>query len=95
MPNTATIEPRMTNVVGLVPDALKAMYALAKAAEHDDVPETTRYTVHLPDPVSDEIWDEAARHYDETALAALLVDIATINVWNRFNAATRQPAGAG
>jgi AhpD family alkylhydroperoxidase len=48
-----------------------------------------------PDPVPDEIWDEAARHYDETALAALIIEIAAINVWNRFNAATRQPAGSG
>ena len=43
--------------------------------------------------VPDEIWDEAARHYDEKALAALLVSIGVINVWNRFNAATRQIAG--
>jgi AhpD family alkylhydroperoxidase len=47
-----------------------------------------------PDPVPDEIWDEAARHYDEQALAALVIEIASINVWNRFNVAVRQPAGA-
>jgi alkylhydroperoxidase family enzyme len=46
-----------------------------------------------PDPVPDEAWDEAARHCDEAALAALVLDIALINVWNRLNAATRQPAG--
>jgi AhpD family alkylhydroperoxidase len=46
------------------------------------------------DPVPDEIWEEAARHYDETALASLLISIATINVWNRLNVATRQVAGA-
>jgi AhpD family alkylhydroperoxidase len=45
------------------------------------------------DPVPDEIWDEAARHYDETALAGVLLAIANINVWNRLNAATRQVAG--
>jgi AhpD family alkylhydroperoxidase len=45
------------------------------------------------DPVPDEIWNEAARHYDERALASLLVAIATINVWNRLNVATRQVAG--
>ena len=45
------------------------------------------------DPVPDSIWNEAARHYDEPALAALLVGIATINVWNRLNVATRQVAG--
>jgi AhpD family alkylhydroperoxidase len=47
-----------------------------------------------PDPVSDEVWSEAARHYDETALAALIVSIASINVWNRLNAAVKQVAGA-
>jgi AhpD family alkylhydroperoxidase len=47
-----------------------------------------------PDPVPDEIWDEVARHYDEPARAALILQIAQINVWNRLNAATRQVAGA-
>ncbi len=47
-----------------------------------------------PDAVSDEIWQEAAQHYDEKALAALLIAIANINVWNRLNAAVRQPVGA-
>jgi len=46
-----------------------------------------------PDPVPDEVWEEAARHYDESALAGLVLSIAGINVWNRLNVATRQPAG--
>ncbi|MDK1388664.1 carboxymuconolactone decarboxylase family protein [Sinorhizobium sp. 8-89] len=45
------------------------------------------------DPVPDEIWDEAAKHYDEQALAALIIQISLINTWNRFNVATRQVAG--
>ena len=45
------------------------------------------------DPVPDEVWDEAAKHYDEAGLAALVLAIATINVWNRLNVATRQIAG--
>jgi AhpD family alkylhydroperoxidase len=47
-----------------------------------------------PDPVSNEVWSEAARHYDEQQLAALVLCIANINVWNRLNVATRQVAGA-
>jgi len=47
-----------------------------------------------PDPVSDQIWDEAARHYAEEGLAALLLAIATTNVFNRLNVPTRQVAGA-
>jgi AhpD family alkylhydroperoxidase len=46
------------------------------------------------DPVPDAIWDEAARHYDERALAALVLSIATTNLFNRVNAATRQLAGS-
>jgi len=38
--------------------------------------------------------DEAARHYDEPALAALIIAIATINTWNRLNVTTRQLAGS-
>jgi AhpD family alkylhydroperoxidase len=43
-----------------------------------------------PDPVPDEVWDEAARHYDEAQLSALVLAIAAINAWNRLNVATRQ-----
>ncbi|HMH12713.1 MAG TPA: carboxymuconolactone decarboxylase family protein [Edaphobacter sp.] len=45
------------------------------------------------DPVPDEIWQEAARNYDEKALAALVLSIANINVWNRLNVAIGQVAG--
>lgn len=65
-------------------DAERAALALTEAV--------TRLS-DRPDPVPDEVWDEAARHYDEGALAALLIGIASINVWNRLNVATRQPAG--
>jgi AhpD family alkylhydroperoxidase len=45
------------------------------------------------DPVPDEIWKEAARHFDEPQLAGLLLSIALTNVWNRLNVTTRQVAG--
>jgi len=45
------------------------------------------------DPVPDDVWNEAAKHYNENALSALIVAIAGINVWNRLNATIRQPAG--
>jgi len=66
-------------------DAERAALALTEAV--------TRLS-DRPDPVPDEIWNEAARHYDESALAALILSIATVNVWNRLNAATRQVPGA-
>lgn len=65
-------------------DAERAALALAEAA--------TRLS-DRPDPVPDEIWDEAARHYQEPALAALIIQIALINVFNRLNVTTRQVAG--
>ena len=46
-----------------------------------------------PDPVSDELWQRVAKHYNERELGALLLSIGAINVWNRLNAATRQVAG--
>jgi AhpD family alkylhydroperoxidase len=45
------------------------------------------------DSVPDSVWEEAARHYDDTQLAGLVMAIAGINTWNRINAATRQVTG--
>ncbi|PYV23823.1 MAG: alkylhydroperoxidase [Acidobacteria bacterium] len=45
------------------------------------------------DPVPEEIWQEATRHYNESELAALILWIAITNVWNRLNVTTRQVAG--
>ena len=45
------------------------------------------------DPVPDDVWEEAARHYDEPQLAALVISIAAINAFNRVNATTRQVSG--
>ncbi len=43
--------------------------------------------------VTDEAWANAAKHYGEDELAALVAVIAEINAWNRLNVITRQPAG--
>jgi AhpD family alkylhydroperoxidase len=45
------------------------------------------------DPVPDEVYQEAAKHYDEQQLSGLILSIGAINVWNRLNIATRQVAG--
>ena len=65
-------------------DAERAALALAEAA--------TRLSDRA-DPVPDEIWNEAARHYDEQSLAALILNIGLINFWNRINVSIRQVAG--
>ncbi|HZT78367.1 MAG TPA: carboxymuconolactone decarboxylase family protein [Vicinamibacterales bacterium] len=143
----------MKNVAFLMPEAMQALVALGRSAEHADVPRKTIDLMHLrasqlngcsvcvdmhwraarqagetderifgvaawrdmpyftdaeraalalteavtriaddPDAVPDAVWNEAARHYDERGLAALLVAIVTINAWNRLNIATRQVA---
>jgi AhpD family alkylhydroperoxidase len=65
-------------------DAERAALALAEAM--------TRLA-DRPDPVPDEIWSEATKHFDERALAGLVLMIATTNFFNRINVATRQVAG--
>lgn len=45
------------------------------------------------DPVTDAVWENAAKHFDEPQLASLVLAIAAINVWNRLNVAVRQPVG--
>ncbi len=149
------MEARMAHPVKVLPEAMKALLALSKAAESGTVPATTHKLIHLrasqingcsvcvemhanelkkagetderifavaawqdapyftdaeraalalaeavtrlddrADPVPDDVWNEAARHYDEPALAALVISIALINAWNRLNVAIRQVAGA-
>ena len=65
-------------------DAERAALALA---------ESLTRIADQPDPVPDDVWDEAARHYDEQALSALVISIAQINVWNRLNVAVGQLVG--
>jgi AhpD family alkylhydroperoxidase len=64
--------------------AERAALALTEAA--------TRLADH-PDPVPDDVWENATRYYNEAQLAALVVGIAAINAWNRLNVTTRQISG--
>ncbi|MER5461268.1 carboxymuconolactone decarboxylase family protein [Streptomyces sp. NPDC002668] len=43
--------------------------------------------------VTDEVWANAAKHYDDEQLTALVSLIAVINAFNRLNVIIRQPAG--
>ncbi|MFJ8581961.1 carboxymuconolactone decarboxylase family protein [Micromonospora sp. NPDC093277] len=147
------LDARIQNPAGLLPDAVKGINLLYKAAHSAGVPGSTLELVHLrasqingcsacvdsgarsarkageteerlfavaawretpyftdaeraalalaesatrladrSDPVPDEVWDEAARHFGEKELAALVLWIATTNFFNRINATTRQPA---
>ncbi|XVV14184.1 carboxymuconolactone decarboxylase family protein [Actinoplanes sp. CA-131856] len=64
-------------------DAERAALALAEAA--------TRLADRA-DAVPDDIWDEAAKHFDDSGLAAIVLWIATTNLFNRINVTTRQQA---
>ncbi|MFC5137764.1 carboxymuconolactone decarboxylase family protein [Actinomycetospora rhizophila] len=66
-------------------DAERAALGLAEAA--------TRIA-DRPDPVPDAVWADAARHFDETALAGLVAQIALTNLFNHANVAIRRPVGA-
>jgi len=66
-------------------DAERAALALTEAA--------TRLADRA-DPVPDAVWEEAARHFDERALASIVLTIGVTNLFNRLNVTTRQIAGA-
>jgi AhpD family alkylhydroperoxidase len=58
-----------------------------------DLAESATRLADRADPVPDAVWSEAAKHYDEKQLAALVVHIALVNLYNRLNVTTRQVAG--
>jgi AhpD family alkylhydroperoxidase len=66
-------------------DAERAALALTEAA--------TRLADRA-DAVTEEIWQEAAHHFDENGLAAIILMVATTNMFNRINATIKEPAGA-
>ena len=66
-------------------DAERAALALAEDA--------TRLADRA-EPVSDVVWDEAKKHYDEKTLGALILQIALINAFNRVNATIKEVAGS-
>lgn len=65
-------------------DAERAALALAEAI--------TRLADHSAG-VPDDVWAQAAEHFDQTQIAALILSIASVNLWNRLNVTTRQVAG--
>ena len=149
------MKPRMKNPVMVLPDAMKAMFALAASAKDTGVPETLFTMIHLrasqingcslcadmharelkkagesderiwaisawydapyfsdaeravfalteaatrladrTDAVSDAVWENAKAHFDEKALAGIIIHITVINAWNRINVTTRTVAGS-
>ena len=96
----AVQHPRIAKKLGETDERLYAVAAWRDAPYFDDAERAALALAEVltrlsdqADPVPDAIWEEAARHYEEQALGALVMAIASINVWNRINVATRQVAG--
>ena len=98
----AVQHPRIARKLGETDDRLFAVACWRDAPYFDEaeraalaLTEAVTRMADTSDPVPDAVWDEAARHYDQTQLAALVMSIGLINLWNRTNVATRQVAGQG
>lgn len=96
----AVQHPRLAKKLGETDERLYAVAAWRDAPYFDDaeraalaLTEAVTRLSDRADPVPDAIWEEAARHYNEQDLGVLVMAIASINVWNRLNVATRQVAG--
>ena len=94
--------PRIARKLGETDDRLFAVACWRDAPYFDPaeraalaLTEAVTRMADSPDPVPDEVWDEAARHYDDAQLGTLVLSIGLINLWNRVNVATRQVAGEG
>jgi AhpD family alkylhydroperoxidase len=60
-----------------------------------DLAESMTRMADRGDPVSDAVWNEAAKHFDEEKLGGLVLYVGLTNLYNRVNVTTRQPAGKG
>jgi AhpD family alkylhydroperoxidase len=65
-------------------DAERAALALTEAL--------TRLADRSDDAVPDELWSEVVEHYDERQVSALILQIATLNLFNRINVAVKEQA---
>ena len=83
---------RQTSESGASEHGESPLFSDAERAALDLAEHVTRLADQF-DAVPDIVWENAVDHYDETELSSLLISIAAINVWNRLNAATRQPVG--
>jgi AhpD family alkylhydroperoxidase len=68
----------------LFDDAERAVLALTEAA--------TRLA-DRPGAVTDEIWDEVAKHFNQEQLSAIVMMVAVSNFFNRINTTLRTPPG--
>jgi len=65
-------------------DAERAALALTETV--------TRAADHSGELVSDELWAEMTKHFDERQIAGIILQIAMLNLFNRINATVREQA---
>ena len=89
--------PRLLEAGGEEPERLAALATwrttdLFSDAERSALALTEAVTriADKGEAVPDEVWEEAADHFGEVELGAIVLSIAAINFFNRINAATRQ-----
>lgn len=83
-------------------ESLERLFAVAAWREAPFFTDTERAALALTEAatvfehgqVADEVWDEAATHFDEEQLAVLVLAIGVINLWNRIGVTTRMVAGS-
>jgi AhpD family alkylhydroperoxidase len=85
---------------GMSPEKLSAVAAWYDSELFDDaeraalaLTEAATRLADRPGAVTDEIWNEAAKHYDERQLAALVLMVGISNFFNRINTTLRVPPG--
>jgi alkylhydroperoxidase family enzyme len=92
----------MPHPVDLVPGAREAIDALLNTHRPDlsggeqaarALAEAVTNPADETDPVPDHVWDQAAKHFDQTELAALLLATVIANAVDRLSASTRQSKG--
>ena len=92
---------KSAETIGLSTERLLALPAWRESALYDDAERAavelaeamTRLADH-PDAVTDEIWAQAAEHFDEPALSALVSMIALTNFFNRVNTTLKVQPGS-
>jgi hypothetical protein len=94
------LDPNFVRLLGEDNDRMHAVAAWRDAPYFTDaeraalaLTDAVTTIVGTDDPVPDDVWNEAARHYDEKSLGALLICIAVMGVWNRLNLSIKQSAG--
>ncbi|MFF4622655.1 carboxymuconolactone decarboxylase family protein [Nonomuraea jabiensis] len=79
--------------IGLIAAWREAPYYTEAERAALELAEASTRLADRDDAVSDEIWDNAADHFDEQQLASILLMTAVTNLFNRLNAPIRQVAG--